>query len=107
MQPTDSPDARVERLHRERLKTNNSILHSCREDEHVGSLLELFKQDMLEGRMSKMFLAETLDLNKITLSPRFSIQQGYKANGEKEIRPIDDFSRSLCVIVFFLLFSCM
>ena len=34
--------------------------------------------------------------HQVTLSPRFAVVQGVKANGDPKVRPIDDLTRSGC-----------
>ena len=47
-------------------------------------------------RMGPTSAADEVDLGAITLTPRFCIEQGTKADGTPKLRPVDDFSRSGC-----------
>jgi len=47
-------------------------------------------------RMGPVLTAATVDLEVMTMSPRFCLEQGTKADGTPKFRPIDDFTRSGC-----------
>ena len=46
--------------------------------------------------MTELRTVQELCLDKVTLSPRFGVEQGFKADGSVKVRPIDDFTRSGC-----------
>ena len=46
--------------------------------------------------MTQPRLAHECDLAAITLSPRFSVEQGKKPDGSLKVRPVDDMTRSGC-----------
>ena len=46
--------------------------------------------------MDKPRTIHQVDLEKITVAPRFAVVQGVKDNGEPKVRPVDDMTRSQC-----------
>ena len=90
------------------------MIGQLKEDSRSKALLQMTKDDIELGRMTALRMHE-VDLDNITLSPRFCIEQGtraitaravafafcfcwpaQKADGSAKLRPIDDFSRSGC-----------
>lgn len=52
-------------------------------------------------RMGETWRVDECDLSSITLSPRFGIEQGLRADGTPKLRPVDDFTSSGCNIATF------
>ena len=59
-------------------------------------LYETIVNEAMNGRMTWPQEAAGLCLDRATLSPRFGVEQGLKADGSLRIRPIDDLTRSGC-----------
>jgi len=75
---------------------NRKVLSKLREDPHSEAIMQMCKHDFELGRMSKVYKAHEIDLTKISISPRFVVEQGLKEDGSVKLRPIDDFSASGC-----------
>lgn len=84
----------LEALLNEREARNRSLVSSLREDPHATDLLKMAASDAALGRMSRPRHLRESDLREYTLSPRFCLEQGLKADGSPKLRAIDDMSRS-------------
>jgi len=66
----------IEGLVRSRAARNCALMRSLKEDTHSKELLEIAAEDARKHRMSTPRVMCAEDLEKYTLSPRFSIEQG-------------------------------
>lgn len=89
----------VEEIVSNREQKNRALLESVREDKHAAKLTSLCRDDARMGRMRGPFEPHDPSapkLDEVTITPRFCVEQGIKDDGSMKLRPIDDFSRSLC-----------
>jgi hypothetical protein len=77
-------------LMQSRVKNNEALLDSLKEDKHSAFLLEEMRSDAKLGRMTQPMLAHKADLSKILLARRFSREQGVKDDGSIKLRAVDD-----------------
>ena len=73
---------------------NLELLVSLKEDARSKDLVDMCKSDCRLGRMGRPVKPSELNLSAVTLSPRFCIEQGTKADGSVKLRAIDDLTRS-------------
>ena len=65
-----------------------------REDPRSKDLVGMCSSECKLGRMSRPVKPSELNLSAVTLSPRFCIEQGTRADGSVKLRAIDDMTRS-------------
>ena len=91
------PSLTVKQLEQQRTKSNSDILKKIKDDTKMSSqLLQACQDDQAKGRMDRPRLSHEVDLEVVTLSPRFAVVQGKKDDGSTRVRPIDDFTKSGC-----------
>jgi hypothetical protein len=88
--------AAVGELLQGRAAKNAELLAEVKADRHASELYETTVNDAMNGRMTWPQDAAGVCLDTVTLSPRFGVEQGLKADGSSKIRPIDDLTRSGC-----------
>ena len=97
----DATERKIAAMLAQRAVSNAALVKSLKEDPHAEELHKLWQDDFALGRMGKLYRVQDCDLSTMTLSPRFCVEQGVKADGAPKLRPIDDFSRSGCNAVTF------
>ena len=66
-----------EELQKDRLEQNKAIIGSLKRDPVLAEqLLKQCKDDAAMGRMNGPFTVHQVDLNMVTISPRFGVEQG-------------------------------
>ena len=61
----------------DRASKNKALIAGLREDVHSDVLLQKVLDDVALGRMTPPVPAEEVDLDRVILSPRFAVDQGY------------------------------
>ena len=66
----------ISELEADRGKRNKELIASLREDPNHAQLLAACKEEIKVGRMRDLRLAHEINLEAVTLSPRFGVEQG-------------------------------
>ena len=82
----------VEDLREKCGERNRALLSTLREDPHADFLMSQIKKDAALGRMTEPVSITQVDLDKVVLARRFSVEQGTKADGSPKLRAVDDES---------------
>ena len=82
----------VEDLREKCGERNRALLSTLREDPHADFLMSQIKKDAALGRITEPVSITQVDLDKVVLARRFSVEQGTKADGSPKLRAVDDES---------------
>ena len=74
---------------------NEGVVKNLREDTLSEDLHMMTVEDAKLGRMTMPRKLKQSDIDEYSLSPRFILEQGVRANGKKKLRTIDDLTKSL------------
>ena len=89
-------NAELEELRTNRADKNRKILEALKPDDNAEELLKQCKTEYDLGQLGPVTKIEDLDLNNVTISPRFGVEQGLKPDGSLKLRPCDDLTRGGC-----------
>jgi len=92
----EEPKYDLKQMIAERRERNGQILSDLREDANAKELLKSVVDDLQMGRISKVFDLDGIDLDSVSISPRFGVEQGVREDGTTKVRAVDNFTESKC-----------